>query len=104
MRPRAILVCKDVFICDNRGVAFSTEMLLVMTRSVHCLTLSRGRRAENDFGQQRLNIMASLLILRYRRKLSSRKDEINVWEIANFSSKYFPLTVIAFTVMFVPLC
>ena len=36
-------------------VAFSTETLLVMTRSVRCFTLGRGRRAEGDFGQQRLN-------------------------------------------------
>ena len=36
-------------------VDFSTEMLLIMTRSAQCFTLSRGKQAESDFGQQRRN-------------------------------------------------
>ena len=37
------------------SVVFSTEALLATTRPVPCFTLSRGGRAESDFGQQRLN-------------------------------------------------
>ena len=35
-----------------KSVAFCTETLLVMTRSLHCFTLSRDGRAESDFGQK----------------------------------------------------
>ena len=35
------------------SVAFSIETLLVVTKPVHCLTLSRGGRAESHFGQQK---------------------------------------------------
>ena len=36
--------------------------------------------------------------------MSRRKYEICVWKIAHFGIKYFPLTIITFTVMFVLLC
>ena len=32
-----------------------------------------------------------------------RNYEMNVWKISHFSIKYFPLTNITFTVMFVPI-
>ena len=35
---------------------------------------------------------------------SRRKWEINVWKNAHFSIKCYPLTIITFTVMIVPLC
>ena len=35
--------------------SFKAVLLSLLTRSVHCFTLSRGRRAESDFGQQRRN-------------------------------------------------
>ena len=36
--------------------------------------------------------------------VSRRKYEICVWKITHFGIKYFPLTIITFTVIFVPLC
>ena len=40
-----------VYIWSFQIVAFSTETLLVVTKPVLCLTLSRGGRAGSDFGQ-----------------------------------------------------
>ena len=62
------------FKADKYHIAFSTETLLVMTRPVHCFTLSRGGRAESDFEQQR----AKQTKLHSRVNTKSRTDVIRM--------------------------
>ena len=75
--------------------AFSTWTLLVMTRSVHCFTLSRGGRAECDFGAakteqtQRTQSRTSVIRMTdsvnkvnygpgYKKRTSDRRASINI--------------------------
>ena len=85
-----------------------------MTRYVHCLTLSLVGLADSDLGSKTETTTEEnpkpaeetasdpeLKVLRGKRSFNRRRR--NVWKIAHFSIKYFPLKSITITVMFVPI-